>query len=215
MTRKDARVDIIRVCRWLSQHALVAADDGSVSARISAHRLLMTPQGQNMEWVQPDDLALIDLQRKRSTNRRRPSRSLNLHLAVYACRDDIRALILAQPPAATAFAVAGIPLVQPAIPEMVLTVGAVPIAPYGTPYTDLAIQTVTPLVENHDAVLLKNRGLLVLGTDLSDAVDTLERIEKAASVLSRAKALGQVDLLSGAQIQELMELRTHLALRGR
>jgi L-fuculose-phosphate aldolase len=215
VNRRDAKVDVIRVCRWLSQRALVAADDGSVSVRISAHRLLITPQGQNMERLQPDELALIDLKRRRPTNHRRPSRSLNLHLAVYACREDIRALILSQPPAATAFAVAGIPLVQPAIPEMVLNVGAVPMAPYGTPYTDLAIQTITPLVENHDAVLLKNRGLLVLGTDLSDAVDTLERTEKAASVLLGAKALGQIDLLSGSQVQELMELRTHLALRGR
>jgi L-fuculose-phosphate aldolase len=144
-----------------------------------------------------------------------PSPAFRLHLAVYRQRKEISAVIDAQPPAATAFAVAGIPLIQPVVPQTVLTLGSVAVTKYAPPYTEEAARAIDGLIQRHDALLLKNRGLLTIGTSLMGALQNMERVEHLASTLVAAKALDHIDILSGTQVKKLMALRKRMNLKGK
>jgi L-fuculose-phosphate aldolase len=209
------RNQMMAASRWLARRGYAAGEDGVLSQRIDSGRILITPRGKSLHWIGRQDLVLVGTDGRRLQGTLEPALALQLHLAVYSRRDDAGAVILAQPPSAMAFAVAGIPLVQPVIPEMVLTIGSVPLAPHTTPFSSRTADTIGRLLDGHDALLLQSRGVLILAADLLTALEKLERIESLASALIGAKNLGHVNLLSGGHIKELMSLRQKLNLTGR
>jgi DNA-binding LytR/AlgR family response regulator len=75
-------------------------------------------------------------------------------MRVYKERPDVTAVVHAHPMYATAFAIAGIPLTQPIMPEAVIALGCVPIAEYGTPSTEEIPDAVSKYLQSFDAVLL-------------------------------------------------------------
>ena len=215
MRDQDIRTEMIRICHWLARQTFVVADDGALSARISRDQILITPRGKNLGWVTCQQLVLLNMDGQQEKGKPEPSPAYQLHLAAYRHRDKIQAVIHAQPPTATAFAVAGIPLVQPVLPETVLTLGSVPVTEYATPYTEEAARAIGDLIGEHDALLLRNRGLLAVGCNLSEALQKLERVEQLARVLLKAKSLDHVDLLTGTQVKKLMSLRERMNLGGK
>src|SRR5207249_2101210 len=71
----------------------------------------------------------------RQLNESRASSELAMHLLIYRERPDVKAVCHAHPPHGTAFAVAGLAIDQPILSEVILTLGCVPLAEYGTPST--------------------------------------------------------------------------------
>jgi L-fuculose-phosphate aldolase len=158
-----------------------------------------------------DGLVVVDRDGGRLAGREEPSSEIRMHLQVYQVREDVRAVIHAHPPTATAFTVAGVPLPVRSLPEILVTLGDVPTAPYAAPATPELAQGVASLVAESDALLLERQGSLTLGRGLGEAFERLERLEWAAQVLLRAKALGEPRDLSDAQVEELLAIRARLA----
>ncbi|HSA24843.1 MAG TPA: class II aldolase/adducin family protein, partial [Myxococcota bacterium] len=154
----QARQELVEYGRRLWLRGFVAANDGNLSVRLDGERVLTTPTGVSKGFMAPDDLLVTDLGGARVEGRGRPSSELPMHLEIYRGRPDVRAVVHAHPPVATAFAVAGIPLDQCLLPEMVVSLGAIPIAPYGTPSTEEIPASIRPFVPRCDAVLLANHG---------------------------------------------------------
>ena len=145
----------------------------------------------------------------------KPSSEVKMHLEVYRNRDDIHAIVHAHPPYCTGFAVAGIPLDQPVLPEAIITLGAVSIAPYATPSTDEIPASIKPYILNSDAVLLANHGALTLGIDLESAYYKMETLEHTARIIFLAEQLGKVNKISPGKVKALMEIRKKMNIRGR
>ena len=93
----------------------------------------------------------------------------SMHFRCYEEREDVGAVLHAHPPVATGFAVADIPLDEYSMIETVLALGSVPIAPYATPSTDEVPDAITPYLQEHDAILLKNHGAVTVGADVYTA----------------------------------------------
>lgn len=138
-----------------------------------------------------------------------------MHMRVYAKRPDVGAVVHAHPTFATSFAIAGIPLTQPIMPEAVIALGCVPIAPYGTPSTMEIPDAVEPYLEHFDAVLLESHGALTWSTDLMAAYMKMESVEFYAELLYKAKQLGGPKEFDKEQIAKLYEIRRKMGLPGR
>jgi L-fuculose-phosphate aldolase len=138
-----------------------------------------------------------------------------MHLEVYKERPDVRSVIHAHPPYATSFAVAGIPLNKCVLPEAILVIGAVPIAPYGLPSTMEIPDRIRPFLKNSDVILLENHGALTMGSDLLNAYHKMETLEHTASIVWKAMLLGNLNVLSGEERDRLMALRENYNLTGR
>ena len=105
------RADIVEVGRRMYARGYTASNDGNISVRLGADRLLMTPKSVCKGFMTPDMMCVTDLEGRKLQGDRDPSSETLMHLEVYRQRPDGRAGVHAHPATATGFAVAGIPLV--------------------------------------------------------------------------------------------------------
>ncbi|HZU21344.1 MAG TPA: class II aldolase/adducin family protein, partial [Terriglobales bacterium] len=138
---------------------------------------------------------------------RNVSSEIGMHLLIYRLRPDVRAVVHAHPPTATGFAAAGMALDQPLVSEVVINLGAIPLALYGTPGTPELAASIEPLVPVHDAILLANHGAVTYGRDLLNAFMKMETVEHFARIALTAHLLGRQCPLTAEQISRLAEAR--------
>lgn len=201
------RVDMVEVGRRMYARGYTASNDGNISVRLDAARLLMTPRSVCKGFMDPSMMCITDLDGVKLAGDRDPSSEIQMHLEVYRQRSDVNAVVHAHPPVATAFAVAGIPLDRAVLAEVVTTLGSVPIAEYATPSTKALPEAVRKYVKAHDGMLLANHGALTLGSDLFSAYFKMETIEHFANISFVARMLGGERLLSREEVVRLQGLR--------
>lgn len=196
---------MLEVCRALYQRQLLAAMDGNVSVRLGQN-LLTTPSGVNKGFLREEEIITVDMMGKRLFGTGKPTTELLLHLEVYKTRPDVGAVIHAHPPIATAFTIAGLSLAEGILPEVVLSLGAIPTAPYATTGTPEMAAAVRDLLPYYDAILLEQHGALTLGHNLWEAYNRMEKVEHAAWTVYLARQLGQARPLSPTEVAKLTRL---------
>lgn len=198
---------IVEIGRRLYARGLISGNEGNVSLR-EGDVLWVTPAGVCKGFLTPDMIVKADLQGRQLEGRLRVSSEVQMHTAIYARRRDVKAVVHAHPPTATAFAVAGVPLDRPIIAEAVVTLGPVPVIPYGTPSThELADNVGDAICEAH-ALLLANHGALAVGDDVWRAWERMETLEQLARISLLARQLGGSNLLPERAVERLQGLRT-------
>ncbi len=203
MDAAAARAALVACGRRLDALGFAPATDGNVSARLGPGSLLVTPAGREKGSLEPGELLVVDLEGRVLEGEGRPSTEVPMHLLCYRRRGDVGGVVHAHPPVATAFAAAGVPLDAPVMPEIVLTVGPVPLVPYATPGTEELARALEPLVDGHDAFLLASHGVLTLGRDVREALHRMERVEHLAKVTLAARLLGGPRSLTDSEVLSL------------
>ena len=206
------RRDMVDIGRRLHDKGLVAASDGNLSARTDAGHLLITGSGTYLGELTPDQIVRVTTDGRLVAGSRKPSSEMPLHLAVYRTRPDVQAVVHAHPPITTAFSFAGVSIAQCVIPEVVLTLGTIPTAPYATPGSDEGPFAIAGLIGDHDAIILERHGSVTVGKSLKDAYYKLEKVEHAAQVLFHARQLGKVIPLSREELRKIADVRQRLGL---
>src|SRR6266851_1068598 len=206
MDEQTARRDLIKICHLMYERSYVVSSDGNVSVRLDDGRILATPTMTCKGRMTDDLIAVTDLE-GRSVNEGRSKRELAMHLLIYRERPDVRAVCHAHPPHGTAFAVAGLPIDQPILSEVILTLGCVPLAEYGTPSTEELTDAMRPLIKHHNALLMANHGAVAYGNDLWQAWDRLETLEHTAKIAILSRTLGGSRNLSPDAIEKLINVR--------
>ena len=206
MDERTARREIVRVGQLMYERSYVVSSDGNVSVRLDDGRVVATPTMTSKGRMTEDALAVTDLQGK-PLNDRKASSELAMHLLVYQERPDVRAVCHAHPPHGTAFAVAGLAIDQPILSEVILTLGCVPLAEYGTPSTTELTEAMRPLVKHHNALLMANHGAVAYGADLWQAFDRLETLEHTAKIAILSRLLGGSRNLPADAIEKLINVR--------
>jgi L-fuculose-phosphate aldolase len=201
------RKDICEVGRRLYAKGFIAANDGNISIRMENGNILLTPSAMNKGRLDEEDLVVTDMDGNRLYGRKEPSSELPMHLVVYRERPDVGAVVHAHPPHATGFAVAGVPLDKPLISEIVLTLGTVPLAEYGTPTTPELADRIEPYVRDHDAILMANHGAMASGPDVFTAFDRMETLDHFAHIWMVARILGSERSLSDENVAKLEAIR--------
>lgn len=203
---RRATQEIVAVCRRLYQRGLVGGAEGNVSVRLDHARVLATPSGLCKGFVEDGDLVVTGLDGRALGGSGRPSSELKMHLRIYALRPDVQAVVHAHPPVATGFAIAGRSLDECVVPEVIATLGRVPLVPYGTPSTAELAERLIPYVAAHDALLLANHGAVTYGPTLAGSINAMESLEQAARSMLVAHVLGRVNRLSREEVDRLLAL---------
>lgn len=206
MDEQTARREIVRVGQLMYERSYVVSSDGNVSVRLDDGRVVATPTMTSKGRMTEYSLAVTDLEGK-PLNDRKASSELAMHLLIYQERADVRAVCHAHPPHGTAFAVAGLAIDQPILSEVILTLGCVPLAEYGTPSTSELTEAMRPLVRHHNALLMANHGAVAYGADLWQAFDRLETLEHTAKIAILARLLGGSRNLPTDAIEKLINVR--------
>jgi L-fuculose-phosphate aldolase len=206
MDEQTARREIVRVGRLMYERSYVVSSDGNISVRLDDGRIVATPTMMCKGRMTEEACAVTDAQGRALTDSR-PSSELAMHLLIYAEREDIKAVCHAHPPHGSAFAVAGLAIDQPILSEVILTLGCVPLAEYGTPSTDELTEAMRPLVRHHNALLMANHGAVAYGADVWQAFDRLETLEHTARISILSRLLGGPRNLSPDAIEKLINVR--------
>ncbi len=207
------RREMVEIGARLYDRGLIVASEGNISARLPDGRILVTPAGMCKGRMKPEDLVVVERSGDHAQGTHQASTEVRMHLAALIARDDVHACVHAHPPYATAFAVAGIPLLDCVLPEVVATLGSIPLTDYATPSTPEVGESVMKYIEQFDAFLLKNHGVLTLGCGLESAFQKMETVERLAQIVHLARSLGNVDTLSCQDVETLFNLTGRLHSR--
>ena len=207
-TERKHREEIVRYGRMLHERCFVAAMDGNLSVRLKDDRILVTPTCVSKGAMKAADMVIVDPEGKRVAGRRNVTSEVGMHLLIYRMRPDVKAIVHANPPTATGFAAAGIALTEPLVCEVVMGLGCIPLARYGTPGTSELAQTLEPYVPNYDAILMSNHGVVTYGDTLEHAYMKMETVEHFAQIALVTHLLGRQQPLKQVEIDKLLLART-------
>ncbi|MCL1874138.1 MAG: class II aldolase/adducin family protein [Clostridiales bacterium] len=184
-----ARKTILEIGRELAKDGLVAATNGNISMRLDETTVLITATGKNKGRMQAGDLLLA---RFGALPPPGASMETGLHLLIYQARPEVRAVIHAHPPKATAWAAANlIPGGEADIlPEIALNLGKIGLAAYAEPGSEALALAVREALAQGNAALLANHGAVSVGDDLWQAYDRLVLLEHYAQTMLWAHLLG-------------------------
>jgi L-fuculose-phosphate aldolase len=167
---------------------LVRAAGGNISVRLPDNRgFLITPTGTSLRDIRAEELVLIDMEGNKigGHNSYKPSKEVNLHLAIYTLCPDATAVVHVHPPYATAFSILEKPfplLTSQARFKLI----NVPIADYADPGTMDLVNNIKKEINKPGfsgrAILLRNHGLISWDTSLALAFDTAELVEETAMI---------------------------------
>jgi L-fuculose-phosphate aldolase len=208
MKNLDAlRVEIVRLGRLLHTKGLVAALDGNLSARVNGGMILATPTCISKGMMEPEDLVLVDMEGNKIDGKREVSSEIQMHALIYRMRPEIRGVVHAHPPTATGFAAAGMALDQALVSEVVVALGSIPLANYGTPGTPELLEALEPFIPGHEAILMANHGAVTYAEDVLHAYWHMETVEHFAKISLVAHMLGRKELLSEENVDKLRAAR--------
>jgi L-fuculose-phosphate aldolase len=201
------REEIVRYGRMLHERGFVAAMDGNLSVRLDDDRILVTPTCLSKGAMRPADMVIVNREGERISGRRNVTSEIGMHLLVYRLRPDVKAIVHAHPPTATGFAAAGIALTEPLVCEVVMGLGCIPLARYGTPGTSELASTLEPYVPQYDAILMSNHGVVSYGDTLEHAYMKMETVEHFAQIALVTHLLGRQQPLKQGEIEKLLLAR--------
>ncbi|MGN0492908.1 MAG: class II aldolase/adducin family protein [Acutalibacteraceae bacterium] len=213
----EIKKQICEIGKRIYNQGMVASNDGNISVKLSDNEFLCTPTGVSKGFMTPEYICKVDKDGKviQANPGFRPSSEIKMHMRVYKNRPDVNSVVHAHPIYATSFAIAGIPLTQPIMPEAVIALGCVPIAEYGTPSTEEIPDAVEKYLQSFDAVLLENHGALTFSDTLLNAYHKMESVEFYAKLLFNSRLLGGPKELSKQQVERLYEIRRQFGMKGK
>jgi L-fuculose-phosphate aldolase len=204
-TEWQLKEDIVRICRMLHRKNYLAATDGNVSVRLG-DRVLVTPSGVHKGLMEAYQILTVDQEGRVVGGEGRPTSEIRMHLLAYELRPDVQAVAHAHLPYATACTLAGIDLLEPILPEVVITLGGIPTAAYATPGSDEVPESIREFVKDYDAILLSRHGAMTMGRDVTDAYNKMEKLEHTARVVLAARLQGPLPPLPAAEVEKLRRL---------
>ncbi len=210
------RTAICRVGKLSYDRNYIVGADGNISARMSDGTILITPTGAMKGFLEPEHIAHVDMTGRALDDGPKPSSEVGIHLVSYQERPDCKAICHAHPPHAVALTIAGVDLQTPIIPEIIVTIGGIPTAPFGTPGTPELPETIRDLVRCSDVMMMQNHGSVTLGTNLMDAYKKLDMLEHTAKILWLAHvAKGGLEPLAPDLVEKMLATRSQLGITTR
>ena len=200
----EVREEIVKMGNRMASTGLVMGTWGNISARIPGMDLMaITPSGVDYETIKAEDIPVLDFEGNVVEGELVPSIEWHLHLAIYKARPEINGVIHTHSTCCTAMAIARKPI-PGACEDMVQIVGGdVRVAEYVLPGTEgLGIAAVKGM-EDRNAVILANHGLVGAAGSLKEAFKIVNVVEKSAQATIYAQMLGGVVALSQEDIDAM------------
>lgn len=198
--------DLIEICHKVYNKGFVAAFDGNLSLRTSSGTILITRSGVCKDEVKHKDIIETDHEGKILSGSGKISSENKIHYFIYSNRDDVNAVIHCHPVYTTAFSASSESFPSDIFPEVILTLGKVPVCKYATPSTEEVPRNLSPFISEGWAYILQNHGAVTLGRDIKDAYFKMEKLEHTAKILTAAEILGGAKPIAPGKIDELLEI---------
>ncbi|MDY6867600.1 MAG: class II aldolase/adducin family protein [Chloroflexota bacterium] len=189
-----------KVLYWSKQgydHGLFAGTSGNLSIFLPEDKLIViTPGSVRYETMLIEDIVVTDMDGVKQEGHQKPSSEFKLHRAVYAA-GLAKSVVHTHSPFATAFAVnrQAIPL---CLIEMAPFLGGdVHCTPFQLPGTEALANAAVSGLQDRNACLLSNHGVVAIGESIEVAYIRAEYVEDAAKICKLASIGGEVTTVQG------------------
>lgn len=195
------REGIIEAACSMHVDRLTVANSGNISARFE-NDFLITPSGVPYESLRPQDIVRVNMQGERVAGDLPPSSEWRFHRDLYQAKPSVNAIVHAHSESATALSLCGKAL--PAFHYMVGLFGGnqVPCAAYATFGTQALSDAILAVMENYNACLMANHGMLVTANNLAKAYTRALELESLCAQYIKALSIGGLVLLTDQQMDE-------------
>ena len=208
---KDRMCDIGRRM-WSKDYT--DGNGGNITIRVGDNLVLCTPTLISKGFMQPADIALIDLDGKQLAGSRKRTSEAMTHIGIMKRQPLCKACVHAHPPHATAFAVARVQPPTCLIPEADIFLGKIALAPYQTPGSQENADTVGEVGKDNQCVLMLNHGVITWGKDVEDAYWKMENADAYCKTVWIASQLGGElgEGVGGNKAREFVKIRKMLGM---
>lgn len=198
--------ELVQIGRRIAEEGLVVGPGGNISVRVG-NKVYIKASGVSFEDALEDDYVTVDLNTGNVLEgSKKPSSEIWMHLECYKRRDDINAVIHTHPVYSIAYAFQNESL-KLFTPDMVALLGAeIPVIEYVVPGGKEFANAVGDVIINHNGVLVKNHGLVTVGSNLKEALYRTLLIETSIKTIFIAKLFGKMRFFTKEQIEEIDSL---------
>ncbi len=197
---------ICQIAKKIYDKGLAPGSSGNISCKID-DKIFLTPTGASLGELSKQDIIITDIYGNTTEGEKVPTSEKFMHYEIYKLRPDIRCIIHAHPPKATALGVMGKDLSSPLIAEAVVLLGLVPLVNYETPSSDKLAKLVAEKFANCDAVLMANHGATVVGQELNETFYKIETLEFLSEIVLYTEMFNVKNEIPAEKLNELWKIR--------
>ena len=205
MKMQRERELVIEHGKKLITHNLTTGSGGNISVfNRKEGTIAISPSGLDYFETKLEDVVIVNLDGEVVEGNLKPSSELGMHLIFYKNRKDANAIVHTHSKFATAISCMGWDL-KPVHYLIGFAGYDVKCAKYATYGSRELAESALEAIGERNAVLLGNHGLIALGPDIGRAFSTAEHLEFVSEIYYLTKTLGEPNLLSESQMDEVMK----------
>ncbi|MFN8295496.1 MAG: class II aldolase/adducin family protein [Chitinophagales bacterium] len=188
MSIDQIKNEVCEAGKRLLKEALVARTWGNVSIKVNDTQMVITPSGRPYDELTPNDMVLVDIYTLKYEGSIKPSSELKLHCQVYKTRPHIKAVIHTHQMYASIVAAAQKDvMVLNEEHQKILGAKIIKAAPYALPNTKKITVETANAIEESNAALMSNHGVVCIGKNLEDTFEVARTLESACELFIESK----------------------------
>lgn len=183
--------EILYYCHKSMEYGLNFNTQGNISVRLPGDDdlFMITPSDLEYDMMSATDMVIVDRDGNLVSGSHIPSSEVTVHMATYARRPDVNAIVHAEPIYSNAFGVAKQPIRGSMVNMVIYTKGDVPVMPFHLSNSYEFGELMCDVMGDLNAVIWANHGIMTVGPDLRTAFKTAVAVESAAKVEWAARQL--------------------------
>ncbi len=190
----------------VAQYGLVRCGSGNLSYRIDQDIMLITTSGAWLSELTEDNVVLCLTSDGSPLESKKPSLELGFHRRILQKKEECNVVLHCQSLSATTLSCLPDPQENIAlIPEIPYYIGKPAVIPYADPGSEELATAVADAADNHDLVLLKNHGQVVVGKDFNEALQRAVYFEFVSEIILRGGS--NLETLSKESLEYLYHAR--------
>lgn len=191
----------------LVDEKLVVGAGGNISVR-EGDFMYISPSGYDLKETH-EDWVRVNVETGHIYGESKPSSEVLMHLKCYQINDSIKAVLHAHPTYSVAVSSTGqnIPPMFPDFPAMIKKVSYIN---YLIPTTNVLADAVGEKLADSQAIVMRNHGVLTVGSTLKEAFFYMQLIEEAAKVYAISLGVGTPRILTEKECDDLINLSSEI-----
>lgn len=205
MLMENIRKELIEYGKRLVDTDLTSGTGGNLSYyNRKEDYMAITPSGIDFDKIKPEDIVIMNIDGTIVEGERMPSSEWEMHKKIYEVREDINAVIHAH--TVYASVLASLHEELPATHYMIAVAGpTVRVAEYATFGSPELAENAAKGMEDRNAVLLANHGIIGGSSNLRSAFNVIEEVEYSAKIYVLAKSIGEPVILPPKEMEKMNE----------
>jgi L-fuculose-phosphate aldolase len=196
--------ELSKYARKLVDSGLVVGAGGNLSARDGEY-MYISPSGFDLKEITEKEWVKVEIESGKVLSELKPSSELEMHLECFRRDPDIKAVLHAHPTYSVAVSSAG-KEIRPMFPDYPAMVKRVSYIDYVIPTTNRIAEAVGEVVKESQAIVMRNHGVLTVGTTVKEAYFYMQLTEEAAKVYAISSMLGSPRVLTEEECFDLQNL---------